>query len=63
MLLEPAIEVIADMVCHSAIREEDLENEKAVVCDEIDMYKELWCIRFCILLSWFQFSKVFFDKL
>lgn len=39
-LLEPAIEVIADMVCHSAIREEDLENEKTVVCDEIDMYKD-----------------------
>lgn len=39
-LLEPTIEVIADMVCHSAIREEDLENEKAVVCDEIDMYKD-----------------------
>lgn len=39
-LLEPAIEVIADMVCHSAVREEDLENEKAVVCDEIDMYKD-----------------------
>lgn len=39
-LLEAAIEVIADMVCHSAVREEDLENEKAVVCDEIDMYKD-----------------------
>lgn len=39
-LLEPAIEVIADMVCHSAIKKEDLENEKAVVCDEIDMYKD-----------------------
>ncbi|MFG6378151.1 MAG: insulinase family protein [Lachnospiraceae bacterium] len=39
-LLEPAIEVIADMVCHSAVREEDLENEKTVVCDEIDMYKD-----------------------
>ncbi len=39
-LLEPAIEVIADMVCHSAVREEDLENEKTVVYDEIDMYKD-----------------------
>ena len=39
-LLEPAIEVIADMVCHSAVREEYLENEKTVVCDEIDMYKD-----------------------
>lgn len=39
-LLEPAIEVIADMVCHSAVREEDLKNEKTVVCDEIDMYKD-----------------------
>lgn len=39
-LLKPAIEVIADMVCHSAVREEDLENEKAVVYDEIDMYKD-----------------------
>ena len=38
--MEPAIEVIADMVCHSAVREEDLENEKTVVCDEIDMYKD-----------------------
>jgi len=39
-LLEPAVEVIADMVCHSAVREEDLEHEKAVVCDEIDMYED-----------------------
>lgn len=39
-LLEPAIEIIGDMLCHSLIGEEDLEREKTVVCDEIDMYND-----------------------
>ena len=39
-LLEPAIEIIGDMVCNSLIDEEDLEHEKTVVCDEIDMYDD-----------------------
>lgn len=39
-LLEPAIEIIGDMICNSLIDEEDLGHEKAVVCDEIDMYDD-----------------------
>lgn len=39
-MLETAIELIGDMLCHSKIDEEDLEHEKSVVCDEIDMYDD-----------------------
>ncbi len=38
--LEEAISILGDMVCHSLIDEEELEKEKGVVCEEIDMYKD-----------------------
>lgn len=39
-LIGPAIEVLGDMICNSRIDDEDLENEKSVVCDEIVMYND-----------------------
>ena len=38
--LKEAISILGDMICHSLINEEDLEKEKGVVCEEIDMYKD-----------------------
>lgn len=35
-----AIDLISDMICNSVIDEEELEREKSVVCEEIDMYKD-----------------------
>ena len=35
-----AIEIIGDMISHPLINEEDLEKEKLVVCEEIDMYND-----------------------
>lgn len=35
-----AIDLISDMICNSIIDEEELEREKGVVCEEIDMYKD-----------------------
>lgn len=38
--LKEAIEILGDMICNSLLDEEDLEREKGVVCEEIDMYKD-----------------------
>lgn len=38
--LEEAINILGDMICHSLIGEVELEKEKGVVCEEIDMYKD-----------------------
>lgn len=38
--LPKAIDLISDMICNPTIPEEELEREKSVVCDEIDMYKD-----------------------
>lgn len=38
--LKEAIYILGDMICHSLIDEEELEKEKGVVCEEIDMYKD-----------------------
>ncbi len=38
--LREAIDILGDMVCHSLLDEEELEKEKGVVCEEIDMYKD-----------------------
>lgn len=38
--LNQAIDLISDMICNSVIDEEELEREKCVVCEEIDMYKD-----------------------
>lgn len=38
--LKEAIDILGDMICNSKLDEEDLEKEKGVVCEEIDMYKD-----------------------
>lgn len=38
--LKEAINILGDMICNSLIGEEELEKEKGVVCEEIDMYKD-----------------------
>ena len=38
--LEEAISILGDMICHSLLDEAELEKEKGVVCEEIDMYKD-----------------------
>lgn len=38
--LKEAIDILGDMICNSRLDEEDLEKEKGVVCEEIDMYKD-----------------------
>ena len=38
--LSKAVELLADMICHSNIDEEDLQNELRVIADEIDMYDD-----------------------
>lgn len=38
--LKEAIDILGDMICHSLLCEEELEKEKGVVCEEIDMYKD-----------------------
>lgn len=38
--LKEAVDILGDMICHSLIDDEDLEREKGVVCEEIDMYKD-----------------------
>ncbi len=38
--LEEAINILGDMICHSLIDDVELEKEKGVVCEEIDMYKD-----------------------
>ncbi len=38
--LMEAINILGDMICNSLIDEEELEKEKGVVCEEIDMYKD-----------------------
>lgn len=38
--LNQAIDLISDMICNSIIDEEELEREKSVICEEIDMYKD-----------------------
>lgn len=38
--LKEAIDIIGDMICHSKIDKDDLDREKGVVCEEIDMYKD-----------------------
>lgn len=38
--LPQCIDLIGDMICNSVINEEELEREKGVVCEEIDMYKD-----------------------
>ncbi len=38
--LKEAISILGDMICHSLIDEHELEKEKGVVCEEIDMYKD-----------------------
>lgn len=38
--LKEAIDILGDMICHPKLDEEDLEREKGVVCEEIDMYKD-----------------------
>ncbi len=35
-----AIELLSDMICNSLISEEDLEKEKGVIIEEIDMYDD-----------------------
>lgn len=38
--LKEAVDILGDMICNSLLDEEDLEKEKCVVCEEIDMYKD-----------------------
>lgn len=38
--LKEAIDILGDMLCHSLLKDEELEKEKGVVCEEIDMYKD-----------------------
>ncbi|MDO5521479.1 MAG: pitrilysin family protein [bacterium] len=38
--LENAIDIMSDMLCNSLFKEEDLEKEKGVIIDEIDMYDD-----------------------
>ncbi len=38
--LENCIDLVGDMLCNSVINEEELEREKGVICEEIDMYKD-----------------------
>ncbi|MBQ9700731.1 MAG: insulinase family protein [Lachnospiraceae bacterium] len=38
--LMEAINILGDMICNSLIDEAELEKEKGVVCEEIDMYKD-----------------------
>lgn len=38
--LKIAIDIISDMLCNSLFKEEDLEKEKCVIVDEIDMYDD-----------------------
>ena len=38
--LKEAIDILGDMICHSKISQADLDKEKGVVCEEIDMYKD-----------------------
>lgn len=38
--LKEAISILGDMICHSLIDDGELEKEKGVVCEEIDMYKD-----------------------
>ena len=38
--LKEAICILGDMLCHSLIDERELDKEKGVVCEEIDMYKD-----------------------
>lgn len=38
--LKEAIGILGDMLCHSLLKDEELEKEKGVVCEEIDMYKD-----------------------
>lgn len=38
--LKEAIDILGDMICNSLLDEADLEKEKGVVCEEIDMYKD-----------------------
>lgn len=38
--LKEAIDILGDMICNPLMDENDLEREKSVVCEEIDMYKD-----------------------
>ena len=38
--LDKAVDVLSDMLCNSLFNEEDLEKEKGVIIDEIDMYDD-----------------------
>lgn len=38
--LTSVIEILGDMLCNSVFREEDLEREKGIILDEIDMYED-----------------------
>ncbi|MDO5293167.1 MAG: pitrilysin family protein [bacterium] len=38
--LENAIDIMSDMLCNSLFQDEDLEKEKGVIIDEIDMYDD-----------------------
>lgn len=38
--LKEAIDILGDMICNPKLDPEDLEKEKGVVCEEIDMYKD-----------------------
>ena len=38
--LPSIVEILGDMLCHSVFREEDLEKEKGIILDEIDMYED-----------------------
>lgn len=38
--LASVIEILGDMLCNSVFREEDLEREKGIILDEIDMYED-----------------------
>ena len=38
--LPSIVEILGDMLCHSVFREDDLEKEKGIILDEIDMYED-----------------------
>ena len=38
--LKEAVDILGDMICNPKLDPEDLEKEKGVVCEEIDMYKD-----------------------
>ena len=38
--LKEGIDILGDMICNPKLDPEDLEREKGVVCEEIDMYKD-----------------------